>query len=307
MRKSKSYVAVLSTSLTSMVCPIASADTISDVPIVPTIAGSVQSHAKAIYATGQAKGNRSNVFAKIGDSITESGSFLQDIGCGEVTLAGHAELSPTIDFFRGRALPSGYASTWCGKANSFTRASASATAGWDTRAPLAKTTLRRCPPPNNRPMRCEYHLLKPAFALIMYGTNDLERVSANVFKPRLKRIVDQTAKAGIVPVLSTIPPRRDSSKMNARVASFNQAIVSLAAESEIPLWNYWRVMSGPSMVNQGLDSEDGVHPNVYGGCHEPLGCASTIFSAEGLRYGYNQRNFTALQVLAELKRAVIDS
>jgi hypothetical protein len=62
-------------------------------------------------------------------------------------------------------------------------------------------------------------------------------------------------------------------------------------------------MTGPQMVHQGI-SDDGVHPNLYGGCAPD--CLSADLTDAGLRYGYNQRNFTAIAALGKLKAIVID-
>ncbi|MCX6015271.1 MAG: hypothetical protein NT020_06755 [Chloroflexales bacterium] len=49
-----------------------------------------------------------------------------------------------------------------------------------------------------------------------------------------------------------------------------------------------------------MPSPNGIHPNIYSGDQ------GANFATEGLRYGYNQRNLTAVQVLAVIKRIVID-
>jgi hypothetical protein len=49
-------------------------------------------------------GMRPDVFAKIGDSITESASFLSDIGQGWYVLGRYGALEPTIAHFRADAL-----------------------------------------------------------------------------------------------------------------------------------------------------------------------------------------------------------
>jgi hypothetical protein len=44
-----------------------------------------------------------------------------------------------------------------------------------------------------------------------------------------------------------------------------------------------------------------VHPSIY------PGHGSVTFTAKGLRYGWNLRNFLTLQMLARLKAVVIDN
>lgn len=132
----------------------------------------------------------------------------------------------------------------------------------------------------------------------MYGTNDLEHVSARVFSHDLRRIVKRTVMAGTIPVLSTIPPRLDSRRLADRVPRLNRAIASIAETGHLPLWNYWRQLQAPGLANHGMD-DDGMHPNVF------RGDESTDLTARGLRYGYNQRNLGSLRVLEHLRRSVL--
>jgi hypothetical protein len=79
------------------------------------------------------------------------------------------------------------------------------------------------------------------------------------------------------------------------VALFNEAILKLADEYDIPLWNYWAALQ--NLPNDGLSS-DGVHPSV-------APTSATDFSPEGLKYGMNMRNLTALQALDAVWRYVL--
>jgi hypothetical protein len=54
------------------------------------------------------------------------------------------------------------------------------------------------------------------------------------------------------------------------------------------------------LPNNGLGA-DMVHPSIY------PGHGSVTFTAKGLRYGWNLRNFLTLQMLARLKAVVIDN
>jgi hypothetical protein len=102
----------------------------------------------------------------------------------------------------------------------------------------------------------------------------------------------------VIPVLSTIPPRLDNTVYNARVVRYNAIIIRMAAAKRLPLWNYWLALQSPELIDNGL-SGDRIHPNTY------RTTQSADFSQEGLRYGYNQRNLTALQVLDAVRRIVI--
>jgi hypothetical protein len=269
-------------------------------PGVPRIGGALRTRLAAIYRDGLARGNRPGVFAKVGDSITESGSFLQDVGCGSARLGAYRSLAPTVRFFSRTRLPSSYASAWCGVANSFTRASLTAAAGWDAGQALGR--LERpsaaCPAPFDQPLRCELRLLRPSVALVMYGTNDLERTGTGRFRTRLRAIVHAALGAGTIPVVSTIPARRDSRVFAHRVAAFNAAIAGVARAERVPVWDLHAALGAPGTIDEGI-SHDGIHLSVFAG-----GEAAT-FSPAALQFGYNRRNLTALEVLAELRRTAL--
>ncbi len=283
-------------------------------PVVPTITDALRDRLMALLASPAGAANYRDSFAKIGDSITESGSFLKDLGCQippePASYGAYSALIPVTDWFRTRTYSRSYTDAWCGVANAFSRASLSAVSGATSALPFTSTTA--CPAPYNTRLRCEYYLLRPSFALIMYGTND---VMVNVgtpldtalatYRANMQRIVDESIEAGVVPVLSTIPPlRRVGSVTQAmvdRVGAYNAVVIDLATTNLVPLWNYHRALIevGPT-ANYGISS-DGIHPNVYNSAD------GARFTDAALRYGYNVRNLTALQVLASLKAGLVDA
>ncbi len=276
--------------------------TVVNLPIVPRINAAQKIRLRAILATGRTLGNRAGVFAKVGDSMTGSGSFLTDVGCGSAVLGDYSSLASPITFFGTTIFSPTQGSAWCDVSNSFTAYSVSADSGWTAAnaldsAMLDPTAAAGCPSPANSPLRCELLRKKPSIVLIMYGTNDLERsASTTAFRSALTSIVEKSISVGVIPVLSTIPPRQDT--FAARVTTYNQAIITVASAQNIPLWNYHRALQSAGMVNHGIDS-DGVHPNIYNGDQ------GANFTTAGLAYGYNRRNLTALQVLAHIQQVVL--
>ncbi len=261
-------------------------------PVIPSLEGPVGEHVREIAGAGSALGNDPDVFAKIGDSITESGSFLQDIACADPVWGRWSALAPTVEHYRAHEFPRRYTSVYCGVANSFSRASASAVAGWS--AADALEPLRKPPPEcaGISALSCEYKLLRPAVALVMYGTNDLESYSPQAFAENLHAIVDRSIAVGVVPVLSTIPSRLDGKHRNGLVARFNRIVIAIATSERIPLWNFWRSLRQPGVIRSGV-AEDGVHLNI---------AANSIdFTRRGLRYGYNRRNLGALRILDAIR------
>jgi hypothetical protein len=267
-----------------------------ELPVVPALEPPVVGHLEKVASRGEAFGNRPGVFAKIGDSITASPSFLQALACRTPRLGTWGELRGTLGFFSQAAVPRGTEEAQCSVSNSYSRLGVAAVAGW--RAVDALTPRESLPECQDLPaVSCELQLLRPSVALIMFGTNDLETFSAVEFRRDLARVVRLVSDAGTIPVISTIPPRAQP-RFSPRVARFNAEIAALAENRALPLWNFWRQMTAPGVPNSGL-SDDGVHPSAL--CPP---CTAVDFRPGGLRYGYALRNLGALLVLDRLRRQV---
>ena len=134
---------------------------------------------------------------------------------------------------------------------------------------------------------------KPEVALIMLGTNDIsgKRVPKN-YEPGLTEIVQKCLDAHCVPILSTIPPRRDH---DAVVAEANDIVKKIAREKQIPLIDYHAeiVRRQPEGAWQGtLISADGVHPT---------GKKTNVYDEENLQVdGYALRNWLSFLKLREV-------
>jgi hypothetical protein len=244
---------------------------------LPTLGEAELTRLRVIRAAGAARGMREGVFAKIGDSITESGSYLFDVGEGWYELGAFAALEPTIQHFRAQPL---------GDRNSFNRASACATAGW-----TASSALEGDP---SSPLRAELSATRPGYAVVMYGTNDIDRDTPDGLQRNLTRILEIIEENGTVPILSTIPDRTDRAAAAPLAIAMNERIRALAVARHIPLMDYWAALQ--PLPARGLDG-DGIHPNVY------RGDAGGNFTAEGLRFGYNMRNLVTLLSLDRLRAA----
>jgi len=269
-------------------------------PAVPVVDQVMKARLREIHARGLERGMRPDVFAKIGDSITVSTYFLTPFGCPGHTLGDHANLAETIAYFQTVELQGAGAANGCDAANAFTRASLAAGRGWIAVQVLSPMPAppADCPPPDDTPLRCELRQIRPSIALVMLGTNDLhQRVGVRGYRASLATIASELESAGVIPVLSTIPHRLDSQAANARVGDYNAAVRSVAEEAGLPLWNYWRALDGSDMARGGMEP-DGVHPNAY--------AHGGSLTERGLRYGHNQRNLTALQLLDKLRRIVIE-
>jgi len=267
-----------------------------ELPVTPTLGPVVVSQLEKVASRGERLGNHPGVVAKIGDSITASPSFLQALACSPPQLGQWNELRGTLGFFGRTAVPRGSEEVQCAVSNSYSRLGVAAVGGW--RAADALLPRESFPECKGLPaVSCELLLLRPAVALIMFGTNDLEEITAVQFRLDLARAVRLVSSAGTIPVISTIPPRARQ-PFSLRVARFNAEIAGLAENRALPLWNYWRQMVEPGVPRSGL-SRDGVHPSVF--CPP---CTAIDFRPVGMRQGYALRNLGALRVLDRLRREV---
>lgn len=246
----------------------------------------VDARTRDIFLRGLALGGRAGVFSKVGDSITQSGGFLQAIGLGEYNLGEYAWLEPAIGY---------YSAEIARDQNSFANTSLAAQTGWLAGSVLhpAKADRQFCREAES-PLACEYRLVRPTAAVIMLGTNDAPGTPPEAFEFHLRRIVATSVEMGIVPILSTLPPlHRDG--MDGRVERLNGIIAGIAQEHSLPLIDYWAALQG--LPNDGL-GPDGIHPSW------PPGHAAD-FTPEYLRYGMTVRNLLTLQSLEAVWRVTV--
>lgn len=253
-----------------------------------TISG-VTSNASQIFIRGQSMGNRANVFSKVGDSITETGPYLMPFGEGNYNLRNYAYFQEVVNYYLGSVAR---------QTNSFANDSLAAKGGWTTRDVL-NPALAEQPPCNagETPLVCEYRTVRPAVAIIMLGTNDLG-LETSEYSANLQQIVQITIDMGIVPILSTIPPRDG---LDAKVNTYNGIVTSTARSFDIPLMDYYSAMV--QLPNRGLSS-DGVHPSWVGEsihAYYPSG----DLTEENLLKGYPLRNLMTLQALDTVWRQVL--
>lgn len=142
-----------------------------------------------------------------------------------------------------------------------------------------------------------------SWALVMYGTNDVDHSSFNdaAFKDSYRGFLQDCMDLGVIPVVSTIPPRVGDMD-NGHVPAANRAIRELAEEMLIPLVDYFDLVLHYQPVNWHgtLIKSDGVHPSAGGG--------GTLFSQEGLTTtdGYAARTKLTLDMAEKLRRIVFE-
>lgn len=240
---------------------------------------------REIYIQGRARGNRPDVFSKIGDSITDNYAFLNTIGWGEYNLRGYTYLQPVIDH---------YSTTLARTSNSFSNKSLSAKGGWLVwHVLLPQYANPEVCNAGELPIQCEYRVVKPSVSLIMLGTNDVLTTPIETYERGIRRVIEISLEYKVIPVISTIPPFKYRDGMDGRVQEINNLLTSLAYEYDIPLWDYWSALQ--PLPNYGL-ANDGVHPGW---------AVPADFSPGYLEYGLTMRNLTALQALDAIYRQIV--
>jgi GDSL-like lipase/acylhydrolase family protein len=242
----------------------------------------VMVHVRDIIAVGQSRNNRANVFSKVGDSITVSRSFLYSFGNGNYDLGDYDYLQTAIDFYQNSSARTG---------NSFLNTSLAAGEGWAAWGILSvKLADSNFCGVGEIPLVCEYRIVRPSVAIIMFGTNDVGYRTGGQFRANMTQIVTISIEMGVVPILSTFPNRPDEAE---RVRIFNNIIRDIAQEQAIPLIDYYELTK--TLPNYGL-TRDNIHPST-----PPSGyTAAAIFSDNNLRYGYTVRNLATLETLYSL-------
>ena len=245
-------------------------------PLTATVASRLQ----AVLAGST---QRRDVFAKIGDSITVDPNF---VGCfardGETDLGASAALEPTRQYFKKTLADA--------TATSFDRVSLAATVGWSSSDALAGA-------PNA--VDREITAATPGLAVVMFGTNETAETGVHPFEKNLGSITDMLLGRGVIPILSTIPPRGDSAVADALVVEMNAVVRAVAESRQVPYMDLWQRLTP---LGAGGLAGDGVHLSVYvqGGVR---GC---ILTDAGLMKGVNQRNRITLEALDRVRRFVVD-
>ncbi len=125
---------------------------------------------------------------------------------------------------------------------------------------------------------------KPETALIMIGTNDIaDGKVPETYRADLEKVIAKCLAAHCVPILNTIPPRRDREQA---VEAINTIIREVATDQKTPLADYHAacLRLRPDGTWDGtLISEDGVHPS---------GGETNVYDEENLKAsGYALRNW----------------
>jgi hypothetical protein len=237
----------------------------------------VAAHLKAIAALKPSRAG--NVFSKVGDSNTVNFNHLTCFAGAQVDLAFRPALEPALAHFRGGSVDGG---------SPFARTSLAATVGWSAFSALAGSPS---------PLQQEVDTANPRYASVMFGTNDVGFADPYTYGQNLFTIVDTLSLQGVVPIVSSVPPRDDNATANAWAQRYNLVARGVAQARQVPFVDLHRELL--PMPNHGLGG-DGVHLNVY----TPSGARGCVLTSAGLAYGHNRRNLLTLEALSRAWGAV---
>ena len=187
-----------------------------DLPVIPE---NIDSSLQKVYEKGLSLGNDPYAFSIFGDCQERPKDFF---GVFETDASVVESLSPelheVVDNFRG----------------SFNRESPTAQDGTTPGALLWPQWHRGeygCSF-SETPVQCELRIHRPSFVIIQIGTHFESRNTEY-----LRKVILQLLDAGVVPILAT---KADNREKDERI---NRDMSTLAAEYDLPLWNFWAALS----------------------------------------------------------------
>jgi hypothetical protein len=242
-----------------------------------SVVSNVGSQLNAVYALGQQLGNYSGAFSKIGDCEAAFPTFLQGFDAGSYDLGSYQYLSGVLSYFAG----------------SYGRVGQAADGGMSSTALLLPIWANPAYCQSEEtPLACEYRIQKPSIALIMVRTSDAKALASGQYHSELTQIVQYTLSQGIIPVLSTVPYWGPN---NPDTTVINDTIRRVAAENNIPIWDFW--ITSEQLPNRGVTQDYHIADPAY--------TRSTYFDSDSLQMAVTRRNLEALEVLHMILTQVI--
>lgn len=197
---------------------------------LPVIPESIDTSLQKVYERGLVLGNDPHAFSIFGDCQSRPADFFGVFETDATVIENLSpELQDVVDYFDG----------------SFNRESPTAQDG-TTPGSLLWTQWHRgeygCTFAET-PVECELRIHRPSFVIIQVGTHFESRNTEY-----LRRVILQLLDAGVVPILGT---KADNREKDERI---NRDMAMLAAEYDLPLWNFWAAVS--DLPNRGLYTRD---------------------------------------------------
>ena len=206
--------------------PQASPTALADWKRLPVIPENVDPSLQKVYEKGLEMGNDPHAFSIFGDCQERPKDFFGAFETDPTVVESLSpELQEVVANFQG----------------SFNRESPTAQDGTTPGALLWNQWHRGEYGCNfsETPVQCELRIHRPSFVIIQIGTHFESRNTEY-----LRRVILQLLDAGVVPILAT---KADNREKDERI---NRDMSMLAAEYDLPLWNFWAALS--DLPNRGL-------------------------------------------------------
>lgn len=187
-----------------------------DLPVIPE---NIDPTLQKVYEIGLELGNDPHAFSIFGDCQERPKDFFGVFETDPAVVESLSlELREVVDNFRG----------------SFNRESPTAQDGTTPGALLWSQWHRGeygCSF-SETPVQCELRIHRPSFVIIQIGTHFESRNTEY-----LRKVILQLLDAGVIPILAT---KADNREKDERI---NRDMSMLAAEYDLPLWNFWAALS----------------------------------------------------------------
>jgi PKD repeat protein len=256
-------------------------------PILPENLDELRAALRPIFESGAALGNRQNVFAVVGDQTAELSTFLDPFAASGTYVVdpSAAELQDTI---------TQYATDNGDGIVSFSRDSIAAADGLNAADLLRPgTDFSADCAAGETLIACELRITRPAIVLINIGYHDVtDMTGVDEFTANLDTIVQEAINAGVIPVLATVIPVAGDDTVRAQTDAINNAIITVADDNDVPLFNQWRALNELPSSGLGGDNLPSVAPEGAG------------FISANPQYGANARNTYFLSLLRAINSTI---
>jgi PKD repeat protein len=266
------------------------------------ITQAVKDRCRAIRATTNGQSRTAGRMGQIGDSITYSSAYFIGPACPgpSANETGHDYL-PIRQWLTGDANPD--YNSWYFQLNGLEKRGKGPPygcySGWEISDAVTAGHPANCLDVGLNGIPGNY-----SWALIMYGTNDIDPPgwSPAAWRTAYSNFVQGFIAQGVIPVLSTIPPER-AHVADGRVETANDVIRALAVAMDIPYVDYYALIKyhQPTTWDGTLIGPDGTHPSSGG-------AGSRDFSRMALttNNGFTARSRLTLDLAEKLKAIVFD-
>ncbi|MCB9437887.1 MAG: hypothetical protein H6673_13000 [Anaerolineales bacterium] len=210
-------------------------------------------------------GRNPNAFSFAGDDSLTREAFLDPIVLGQYNLGSYPNLQNAINVFTFDFQSVAYGQDW--------------TIESLLNSQYADPGLCQ---PGVAPLQCELDRTAPVLLFINFTPTNTTSVGLDVYKASLNEVLDIIVKTGTIPVLVTLPD--DGTVGFDTLNQYNELIVSIAEERELPLWNLALTLQPASA-----------------GVYAPSPAGTVDFSDASLTYGVNRRTWGALTVLNDFR------